>query len=1531
MPRLSLQFSSESAYNEYYLPAVDNRRLQLDLGETLGYKPGYYTLLLEVWDGEWQIVSGKGTSLYQKGTDAKQFHLTPGCLINGKLDDGTVFAILASVQSGMSQVFGKYSLSGLDEVTIGRDASCHISINDGFVSKTHTRILRQGGQFIVEDLSTNGTYRNNRRIAGRAGLNPFDILHIAGRKIVFLGDALAISGTGVTTRLSKYDFSQADKAVENPTSVQDPAFFSRAPRDMEPLDEEPVEIEAPPVPARQRQTPLLFIIGPSVTMPLPILVSMMLNMSLSDNGASKPTMYLVTGISVILSASLGAFWAFLNQRHSKKNARQDEDHRTSSYRKYIGKTESLLREKHAQNAAILHRQYMPAREVLSAARGNRKLLWNRNVHHKDFLTVRLGQGRIDMRHTVLVPKERFSLVDDPLQEEPFKLRDRYRNLGDAPKLLNLREVKQLGVTGEPERVAAMCRVIAAQLALTHSYTDMRMAFLCDARLETETLWARWLPHVFSSDRKLRLVASSATETQEVLYHLANEIRGRASGERASAEGGWFPHYVLFVSDPSLIEDDPLYKYISDDKDYGITAVFLYGETDKLPNEVKCIIQCGTQEARLYSLDRAKEESDFFLPDPLDPEQAEEFARMLSGIFVRELAAEGEVPQSVGFLEMLGAPNVQAIPVLRMWKENRTYESMRALVGYRSNSLPMFLDIHEKQHGPHGLVAGTTGSGKSELLQTYILSMMLSYHPDEVAFILIDYKGGGMANIFAGEPHVAGTITNLDGNQTRRALVSIKSEILRRQTAFNLAQVNHIDLYARLYREGKVSQPLPHLVIIADEFAELKREQPDFIKELVSTARVGRSLGIHLILATQKPTGVVDDEIWSNSRFRLCLKVQDRQDSNEMLRRPDAAYLVNPGRAYLQVGSDEIFELFQSGYSGGEYVHRDRMVSAKDSVVMMIDRIGHPSVVRSAMRKKNSSSPTEIQACVKLISEVAEKNGIGFARPLWLPELPGVLRLGSLAAQDCGGQGLMAVLGLLDDPVRQKQTVYVIDFMSRGNLLVTGSAGSGKSVVVQTILTSLVRRYGSMELNVYIMDFSSRMQGIFVDLPQVGCVVYSDDTERIRRLFAYLDQEMDRRNSILEQRHVGSFAEYKKAGGDPLPAIVFVLDNYSVFNELHSEHEDQFIRITREGQKCGIYTLLTNTHAGGVKYKVRQNFTNALAMNMSERADYMDVFGRAPEFAPGAQKGRGLVLEGDLLEVQVAIAGDGENDYQRNHSLIGEFAAAAARSMDMPAHRIPRIPREQSHQQFLTTEEAKRMLAQRDTLPLGYDCDSAEAIGLDLCGIYCFSITDNSGRGSPALLGNIARAGRQMEARVLYASQSSDDIPDDMAREHPELFAGPEGVFSLFSLLRGELEARSKARKELLAAQKRPGRLEFLSGTYKPVFVLVEDFSELLDTIYADPASGLKENAEMFFRGGAGLGVFFFALFPETVGQSYTAAYRNFVSHRTGLHLGGRASAQKLFDFDLGVGQQMKPEEYNIAYIKRKDGTSKVFIPVPQPE
>lgn len=339
-------------------------------------------------------------------------------------------------------------------------------------------------------------------------------------------------------------------------------------------------------------------------------------------------------------------------------------------------------------------------------------------------------------------------------------------------------------------------------------------------------------------------------------------------------------------------------------------------------------------------------------------------------------------------------------------------------------------------------------------------MATLFHPYEVGFIIIDFKGGGMVNQFRDLPHLNGAITNIDGREIDRSLMSIKAELLKRQELFAEANVNKIDDYIKLFKKGEVKTALPHLILIVDEFAELKSDQPEFMKELISAARIGRSLGVHLILATQKPSGVVNDQIWSNSKFKLCLKVQTKEDSNEVLKSPLAAEIREPGRAYLQVGNNEIFQLFQSAYSGAPSQF-DTLGNTNKFKLSKVSLYGRREVFFEQKPKSLDASVTQLDALVEYVKEYCEKRGIERLPNICLPPLPEHIALPEGEIQT-KGKDIYIPVGFYDDPSRQLQKEYGIN-LSQGNLFILGSSQYGKTTLLQTIIKQIAINYSPSEV------------------------------------------------------------------------------------------------------------------------------------------------------------------------------------------------------------------------------------------------------------------------------------------------------------------------------------------------------------------------------------------------------------------------------------------------------------------------------------
>ncbi len=387
--------------------------------------------------------------------------------------------------------------------------------------------------------------------------------------------------------------------------------------------------------------------------------------------------------------------------------------------------------------------------------------------------------------------------------------------------------------------------------------------------------------------------------------------------------------------------------------YGFSLICVSPRLINIPNECKAFVSIGDKKSGVFENELIANKQKEFVAD-FDPTlNIYECCKIIGNIPIDIAKEEQALPTSVSFLEMYNVGMVEQLNILNRWKVNDPTKTLQTPVGLDKSRELFKLDLHEKAHGPHGLIAGMTGSGKSEFIITYILSMAMNYHPYEVTFILIDYKGGGLTGAFENRetgmrlPHLAGTITNLDTVEMNRSLASIQSELRKRQRQFNEARdslnESTIDIYKyqSLYRRGLVKKPISHLFIISDEFAELKDQRPEFMEQLISTARIGRSLGVHLILATQKPSGVVNDQIWSNSKFRVCLRVQDKSDSMDMIKCPDAAELKNTGRFYLQVGYNELFAMGQAAWAGAQYYPTEKRKKKVDQSITIVDNVGSP--------------------------------------------------------------------------------------------------------------------------------------------------------------------------------------------------------------------------------------------------------------------------------------------------------------------------------------------------------------------------------------------------------------------------------------------------------------------------------------------------------------------------------------------------------------------------------------------------------------
>lgn len=953
-----------AVYKEISLSGIDNADYEVSLDASEFQMRGNVLLKLEVSGGAWRLFATDSYTLYQNNQKQSCIALHNEAVLHLKTHQGETLHIVPVDGGDVLPVTQKINLSGVSALTFGSDRSNGIRYAfQDLVSKQHGRLVRQQDGWYLQDNSTNGTYRNGTKVQGSCRLTFGDRIDVFGLVMVYLGSVLCVASRTLHSpavdpqQLGEVTATARKVVAPPPAPAPEKVWFNRAPRTVPEIYEGEVTIEPVPDARFAKRKPLLLTIGPSFTMALPMLLGCLLTIFGSQASGRAGGVFMYTGIVTALgSAALGTVWGILNLRQARREESQDEQKRMDLYGNYLIGVAQDLRQKYQQNVQALHDTYLPV-ETYCSYTADTAQLWDRNQSHRDFLFYRLGLGEMPFPVQLHIPKESFSLEKDRLKEKPRQIQQEFAVMQDVPVGIDLARQRLVGVVGGPDRTGCLPVVytLLAGIAANNCYTDVKIVFVAASDEERSLRrWEalKWLPHVWNESRTTRYIAMNAQDRGDVFFSLLDILRRRSQeGQEAASEKKRLPkpYYVLFVEDPALLQGELLAKYVFDrDPALGLTTILMAETTQELPNECEEIIENDASFCGRYNTVEGGRQAIRF--DQGNAAMMETLARHLSNVQVRENETDAEIPTQLDFLSMYGVQRLEQLGVAERWRKSRTFRSMRVPIGAKAGGELCYLDIHEKYHGPHGLLAGTTGSGKSETLQTYILSLALQYSPDDIGFFIIDFKGGGMANLFEKLPHMLGTISNLSGNQVRRAMISIKSENKRRQRLFNEYGVNNISHYTRLYKNGESKIPLPHLFIIIDEFAELKREQPDFMRELISVAQVGRSLGVHLVLATQKPSGTVDDNIWSNAKFRICLRVQDRQDSQDMLHRPDAAFITQAGRGFLQVGNDEIFEEFQSAWSGA--IYDEHSAEGTCAAVTMLTRTGKTGIVgsRAKMRR-----------------------------------------------------------------------------------------------------------------------------------------------------------------------------------------------------------------------------------------------------------------------------------------------------------------------------------------------------------------------------------------------------------------------------------------------------------------------------------------------------------------------------------------------------------------------------------------------------
>lgn len=1393
------------------------------------------------------------------------------------------YTLYVEDSSDGNKLFLPYTFEKNCEIVLGRHDTCDLVYGLPSVSKRHVSFYHNDGNWFVRDLgSLNGTYLNNRLVS-ESVIKPGDKIYVMGACIICGVNYFAINNADGKIMLASHKVravnSQKEIEVTKPEEQEIIDYFERSPRGMYIIPTDPIEFQMPPMSIKGGKMPLLLRMGNSIL-----------------SGGSALLM------GNLMSATTSLFLPGLTQGLTEKEQKEYEEKRYEMYQHYLNEMKKeILNEKRFEEIR-LNEIYPELNRVVSFAEGKERL-WERRRFDEDFLKVRMGHCRLPLMAEVKYPPKKLEVERDELVDAMYSIAENKIFLDDAPVMMSLSEDYIIGVKGERSKKIDFLRNLILQIAFSHSYDEVKIVLLGKKMLVKDLEFVKYLPHNWSNDKTVRFFAETRSDVQQFSMYLNKLLE---EGEEKKTDSKDRISYVIIVLNKDLYDYVEGFKTICSDGYRGFSLITAF---DNMPKECKKLVSFGGVN-KFIDLINPGEDILGVEMDSYDERLVKDGLRNLGNMRLRLDEKDFSLPNSVEFLEMYDCTRVEHLNPLKRWKDNDPTKSLAAPIGVGGDGKLFTLDLHEKKQGPHGLIAGGTGSGKSEFIITYILSMAINYSPDEVAFILIDYKGGGLADAFVDEkkgihlPHVVGTITNLDGSAISRSLLSIHSELKRRQTVFKNAKSatneGTMDIYdyQRLYRNGKVTEPMPHLFIISDEFAELKKQQPEFMDELISTARIGRSLGVHLILATQKPTGVVNDQIWSNTKFRVCLKVAEKSDSQEMLKRPEAAEIKNTGRFYLQVGYNDFFAQGQAAWCGAGYNPGETKKVDANEEIEFVDNVGHRTYVARPIKEKKKAQSKQIVAIVQYLSELAQREGI-VPDQLWRDPLPERIEYDS-TPRISENDKIIADMGIVDDPENQTQYSLDLDVMSFHHMLVVGPSGSGKSEFLKTMLYSLTEKYSTDDVNYYLADFSRGALSEFAPMPHCGAYITESDERSFERLLTLITDIAETRKQQFIENHITTFEGYRKIGR--MPAILIVIDGYAALrsfkkgNDIHS----------------GLYEYMKKCSAYGMKFiisvdrimelysRTRQEADKKIAFQAKDKYEYADILDAKNAVAIPALSGRcELVFEGRPLEAHISMVDSGRNEFERSENLknrINELKdkwKAGERAVGLEMMRAG-----ETYAEFIKYFSAGR-------IPIGYYLKDLRRIAIPLKQLHSLSLYVGNPLGKDAYIGNFLLAARQNAMRVLFVRKTVNSFLDDVKNQdlyrNMECFHSTQNdVLNLSEIITGELAQRRIYRDEYCRLNNIPLDFsekvivasEYIREHTTPILVLFESLGELCRLEENDLQKTLIERYGIIFSKTKGYNLFFLSCFyPEDIKSKDHPLLRSFNEEQFCLLFGGQYDKQ----------------------------------------
>ncbi|WP_282858606.1 FtsK/SpoIIIE domain-containing protein [Pseudoclavibacter helvolus] len=1036
------------------------------------------------------------------------------------------------------------------------------------------------------------------------------------------------------------------------------------------------------------------------------------------------------------------------------------------------------------------------------------MLWTTRPEHDTFLVINLGTTRLPSRDEVEVQNQGDALPEYVEQAETIK--NDHLNIDGVPLVAELRSAGSLGIAAPRGILEPIARGFVFQILASHSPSEVVLASLASGGARAEWDWLKWAPHTSSSKSPLGGVPHLADNAGAALSLLsaleglidmrltqAPKLRGRITERADGPDEPIVPSIVVIVDQDAPVDVGRLIRLAERGPDAGVHVIWCATHVQLLPGACRTFLAADHAVAGAFAATvREGAQNHPVHVESLSREDAERLTRLMSSVVDVGVPDEddSDLPTAVSYAELAGREVLDSAPsVIERWqaggslipRDGRKPERrkdglpLKALVGH-AGAHPLTLDL--RRDGPHALVGGTTGAGKSEFLQTWVLGMAAANSPDRLTFLFVDYKGGAAFAECVDLPHTVGLVTDLSPHLVRRALTSLRAELRHRE---HLLQRKHAKDLIALEKTGDPECP-PSLIIIVDEFAALVNEVPEFVDGVVDVAQRGRSLGLHLILATQRPSGVIKENLRANTNLRVALRMADVGDSVDILDDDRAAHFdpAIPGRAAVKTGPGRI-QTFQTGYAGG------RTTDETPAPRIEVEELGFgagaawelPEPVQDEaaleVARRREEQPSDIKRIVEVIAKAAGEASVPAPRKPWLDTLAPVYNLEKLPSPRSDAK---LPLGVRDEPESQSQPPVYYEPDKDGNLAIYGTGGSGKSTALRTIAAAAAFTHRGGPAHVYGLDFGSSGLAMLESLPHVGAIVSGDDDERVARVLRMLRDIVDERARTFAAVSAGTIGEYRDLARKPRePRILLLVDGIAAFREKYEYGAAQysqlftvFAQIAADGRGLGVHIVMTAERPNAVPNSVASTVQRRIALRLASEDDYGALNVAKDILNQTSPPGRGI-LDGN--EFQFALLGASSNVAVQAREMDELAEGLRAIDADAPAP-VRRLPQRVSLSDL--PERSRRGLV------IGVDDRTLGSAVVECRGAFMIAGPPQSGRTTA--LATTAAAVERFDAQIQRVLLSPRRSALHQLRGWGRQAVGPDAVRELAETLTPLLEA-----------------------------------------------------------------------------------------------------------------------------------------------